>query len=128
MTQEQITARELKPNELRIGNLVWLDGFHDEPYEIKEGGDIDGYESYEGIPLSESWLIRAGFEKREIEAPGIEKWDCWSLGIFEIHDMGNGEYAFITSIGRVLIRYVHTLQNIFYFLNVTQTELQFKPL
>ena len=55
----------MESNELRIGNLVLNTDFNTVT-EIKEGWQIDSCDVYyEPIPLTEEWLLKFGFEKKE---------------------------------------------------------------
>jgi hypothetical protein len=68
----------IKLNELRLGNLVWLKSHH-YPVRVEEmfksyddlvvlSTDLhsgEKLEDYEGIPLTEEILIKAGFEKKD---------------------------------------------------------------
>jgi hypothetical protein len=62
---------ELNSKDLRIGNLVYyqIEDKFDERKVWKEVTEIDAidlqniYENYSHIPITEDWLIKAGFEK-----------------------------------------------------------------
>jgi hypothetical protein len=113
----------IKENELRIGNIIMADGLNNiEVYEIGDGEirslDPTWYSPLErlnGIPLTENWLIRFGFEKSGM---------CWlkdQVYVWDtcIHTNTDFEYKF-NYVSRPLI-YVHQLQNLYFAL--TEKEL-----
>lgn len=132
----------MKASDLRIGNLVqptWtIYNRSPEPYVVNglfirqlesQGGEAC---NYEGIPISEEWLEKAGFE---IDNEKIYYLDVWSPGHpsarFEIeyrNDLGfmlRSRYQeYNDNLKFRLLDYVHQLQNLYFAL--TGEELQFK--
>lgn len=139
----------MKAEELRIGNLVWTDysgemlvsaimddkknqylclrkneNFPDGRYII---GDVSG------IPLTEEWLVRMGFNNtaikwmdKSVSNPVFIKKDKYYL------EFVDGEYYFNLFFGMsnnpvhlTAIKYVHQLQNLYFAL--TGEELTIKP-
>lgn len=135
----------IKPNELRIGNLVTDEFYTDfkrvitvesiyktginispaddgKPYGMHTGIIVEDYtfEQLRGIPLTEEWLIKFGF--RYIE----EGWAKYSDLIlyspshsFPVASMRKGRL--VSSFG---IEYVHKLQN--HYFEITGEELTIK--
>ena len=123
----------IKHTELRCGNLheYYIEDKHDErkawwEVSVIDWNDLRYLEEhpednfYRFIPLSEEWLIRAGFEKysdkefyiytsKENEVRFYKSDSDWNLAYF------------ITET-----RYVHQLQNLYFWL--TGEELTFKDL
>lgn len=139
----------MEVKELRLGNYVeWL---KDSPFVVKkicddgnitigvigdDNSSVKLNQSVKPIPLTEEWLLRAGFVKTEYEPTfqidEDEKVPCVEYskqhGLMNIMDWGNG---FILSNSfsfklRVTIVYVHQLQNLYFAL--TGEELQFKDI
>lgn len=121
-------------SELRIGNLVY-DPFSKKYCKIDQAILCDfanGFIFIEPIPLTEEWLFKFGFEKRESSICNE-----WYIGKNEItHDwlfdivwllkpelINAPNYPFYKN-GRHLIQYVHQLQNIYFAL--TNEELTIK--
>jgi hypothetical protein len=138
--------KELSISSLRYGNLFineegdilevltidteGVNGFHDE----SEGGmnyENGGlYEQISGIPLTEEWLLRFGFEKHK-------KFDCYenvyhlegfyvSLGEYDnifsdVWDDDNGNPINIKCYEQI---YIHQLQNLYFAM--TEKELVLK--
>jgi hypothetical protein len=140
---------EMNANELRIGNFVyddegalvilksisdlterWQDEeeskrvMFDKFINSKADGYYDcDYDQLTPIELTETWLIKAGFEKylngdyyRLKEELCVEAWsDKFSIYLPYFH--------LETYTGRITLKYVHQLQNLYFAL--TRTELPF---
>ena len=127
--------------ELRCGNLheYYIEDKHDErkawweisvidPDDIKYLQKHPEDNFYRFIPLSEEWLIRAGFEPEygEFYQLQIDGWvrisisiNDWSYGISQDKDAN-------VACPPVAIKFVHQLQNLYFAL--TGEELTFKDL
>lgn len=77
-----------------------------------QGGESKSikYKNVEPIPLSPSWLERAGFEKKN------EFWVPKSniFSYFKIRENRDNSFSLALKEGNKLIPFVHKLQNIFY--------------
>lgn len=118
----------IKANELRIGNLVFLND-KQKVWEIMNGFDIDEMtenSTVDHIALTEDWLLKAGFIKIKflnayfVQENGYKYLDMIIRhGLFEGHrfifDFANEKY--------VNLKYVHQLQNLYFAL--TGEELVF---
>jgi hypothetical protein len=123
------TEKDMKANELRVGNLVYhsitgevwdidLDFFHD---LVSGGFTLDDIEP---IPLNEEWLIRFGFVKEKSEwyvlKRGSKKTNnlkMFHISIFKDgYNTKGGEKSKYTPIKKV-----HQLQNLYFAL--TEQEL-----
>jgi len=107
-------------NELRINNLIShrglictveiINGELDEIYFL--GEDFyhwDKPENLEGVPLTEEWLLKFGFEKKS-------GWDDYEYYIKdEVEIIFNENVMFKNSIENQ-IEYVHQIQNIYFAL------------
>lgn len=139
----------MKPNELRIGNwfkykdspklndkhrnnyaqiigddIVWM--------EENERDDID--ELVEAIPLTEEWLERFGFKKKEDGWHLIlDNWskivvaDDFSFGLSDRAETSyDGREGDFLAFGNDILDSVHRLQNLYFAL--TGKELEFKEI
>lgn len=108
-------------NDLRVGNAFVQKGSNfvefatiQDLVAISEGRKI-----VEGVPLTEGWLIRFGFEFRFLH----ERIKIYSLGEFQYRDSRYKRGLTHRKLGvlRNKIHYVHELQNLHYAL--TKREL-----
>ena len=113
---------KIKSTELRIGNLVYNEvpdkSFQKWKQEIVmvEFYQLDDtYTSFNGIPLTEEWLLKLGFEK-DTSYTNIIYFILddltWANGLLEI------ESRYIRDFNHELphIKYVHQLQNLYFAL------------
>ena len=116
----------MKANELRIGNLVkWHDvskvlELHSEKntfdnvyIECEESFEWTEYNKLEPIPLTEEWLLKLGFFKRN----GENRFELKNIGVVLLEnnccvDMYDSYNEIISSL--TLIQYVHQLQNLYF--------------
>lgn len=76
------------------------------------------YRDLEPISLTEEWLVKKlGFEKELSEAIGIDIWYSYDIDDFVVDEFEQGKFTYIKSSGKVEIKYVHQLQNLFYLLS-----------
>jgi hypothetical protein len=119
----------MKASELRIGNSIMQDD--DFVFvtwwrlELMEKNKLE----YKPIPLSEGWLIKFGFDKLENDIPTYFK--CFGNLIEDDYEFSFNIYVdselsyFITVFGRkIIIKYIHQLQNLYHAL--TEEELTIK--
>lgn len=116
----------MNASTLRAGNLIYKLG------ETKEIFIVSAYNlrlvgareyQYEYIPLTEDWLLRAGFEKKR---NGMEMtvgaltlmWDGKSIKVAHFSDQ------VLTIFDEPELVFVHDLQNWYYY-NTNKTELEF---
>lgn len=124
---------KIKANELRIGNKVLFasEGTEFTVVDITKGGlgvedEIEStwieIDQFEGIPLTEEWLVKFGFERKNYSDDTVN--DYW------IHkDMFPDHYVYYLPyknlsiyVGSLTIEYVHQLQNLYF--SLTGNELQ----
>ncbi|MBS3993135.1 MAG: hypothetical protein KGZ87_05420 [Bacteroidetes bacterium] len=114
----------MDPKELRIGNLVEYNN-NGHPVKITALGinilyyNIDCYSNYKsmnGIPLTEEWLLKLGFEKNT----GWDEMIIYQKDGVEILKVYNG---FENGID-VKINSVHQLQNLYFVLTGKELELE----
>ena len=111
----------MKASELRIGNSIMQDD--DLVFvtwwrlELMENNKIE----YKPIPLTEEWLLEFGFDKLENDIPTYYK--CFGNLIEDDYEFSFNIYIdseqnyFITVFGRkIIIKYVHQLQNLYHAL------------
>lgn len=136
--ESKITAKDF-----RIGNWV-KPGFEDDaPCQITAiKHDCDGYKGYfaeykggkfcieddegdyffEPIPLSESILLKAGFEKIDMSDQDETDDTIWYetewpvIGVLTTCDKERGNYVFDENTDTLRIKYLHQLQNLFFAL------------
>lgn len=104
----------MNPHELRLGNYIL--GISNTPEVIelitKDEVDTDKHDALpinqiEPIELTEVWLKKLGFKENSFS----HVWENKRIGVFdcEIVKIVNSDIEF-------LIKYVHQLQNLFYFI------------
>lgn len=117
-------------NQLRIGNLLSLNGIITPPLDAEKILNISTIESYaaqhEPIPLTENWLTRLGFESAETLKD--HNGGFLSPVIVTSKEMArirvkNGIWD--SGYSCVDLRFVHQLQNLWMVL--TGTELEVRP-
>lgn len=119
----------MKTNELRLGNLVQFSlvitkGIYEvsaiRSNQIGVIGLTFEYKisEFQPIPLTEEWLVRFGFQKRE-GSTSNEWWNGinevtkdWLVDITQMNDDG----TFFYRNGKHVINYVHELQNLHFVL------------
>lgn len=117
----------IRPEELRKRNRIQVNFLSIQEIEVSSIGeyfinDDSGltYDILEGIPLTEEWLIKAGFEKEEVDAVGIATWNEWYLGGLQIDSTGTeagceNDFYYQTTDRKV--KFVHQLQNLYFALS-----------
>lgn len=147
---EQSLLIKMKATELRIGNLVDLGNRIAKVIDIghlsctvvdlEETQDtLESYERTEGIPLTEEWIEKFGFNKKGESRYGFKynypmaDWGFtietsfdegkWFFG-HEFYDSGDDNLDYQTLNFCFNLQYVHTLQNIFH--SLTGEELKIK--
>ena len=140
----------MKANELRLGNLVCLPAFSNDPSRFTEKICADfGYtvmmvnsiiirdaehygESWAGkpIPLTEEWLIKFGFEKKSVAGWVTCEAKYYATGDFVIESRPTGEWVyewdkkFVSSSNRgSYFKHVHELQNLYFALTGEELKL-----
>lgn len=114
----------IQPSEVRVGNWILFeeDGTEFRVMQILlQGYDVCNEkettwiekEYFAGIPLTEEWLERFGFEK------GISSFNKNGL---VIESNNNAEY--LNRALHLKVSYVHQLQNLFYCLTGSELELK----
>lgn len=114
----------MKATELRIGNITSkgmvtalpMGASHSE-WNIQVNYMYYDFDDVSPVPLTEEWLIKFGFNKEKMNAPGIAIWDEFYRDNFCIGNHGTGltHYHFIATQGMVIeVMYVHELQNLFF--------------
>ncbi len=109
----------MKANELRIGNII-TNTIDKEVFPCQLGdieNIINGWTSYEPIPLTEEWLNRFGFEKTG-NYKHTKRMFSVVLWITE------ADYFFHWTEGNTRIQHVHELQNLYF--DITGEELELK--
>ena len=113
----------MKANELRIGNLVMIDGSIIKTSSGVIYNCVRNENCYKPIPLTEEWLLKFGFkyDDQEKEFLGLPV-----LSITFYSDCSNNfsTVEFNVRNSRVKIKYVHQLQNLYWCL--TNKELILK--
>ena len=88
---------------------------------------VNFFECFAPIPLTEDWLLKAGFEKVQGKYAVYNYYHISGLGEFPTYIDDDGKFRwFSTKLPNIYrIKYVHQLQNLIFAL--TQTELIIKP-
>lgn len=127
-------------NDLRLGNLIhWnipekkntihtVVGIRNGKLQTIPISLGESIEDYKPIPLTEIWLEKLGFIKKnitedmpqELKQPDIDEdgsiWYMWVQGLFNLEIQENGEIWFELYSHYKHIKYVHELQNLYYAL------------
>lgn len=113
----------MKKNELRIGN--YIRGKSDPEKRISPAGIvcIEGSDLFEGVPLTEEWLIKFGFERQPFDHENNKDYKLGNIFIQE-HTEVNDFICCNTSPDFIKIEHVHQLQNLYFVL--TGEELTIK--
>jgi hypothetical protein len=123
----------MKANELRIGNLVMysnnsiiftVSGLHEfgmDCFDDIEETYIE-YDQFEGIPLTEEWLLKFGFNQYETV---VIKTHNYIKGNFKFNSavLWVAEYKGIHIESKIL--YVHQLQNLYFALTGEELTILF---
>ena len=119
----------MKANELRIGNWINLrmDVHEWKPIKttttvIAEISTVTPF-TFEPIPLTEEWLKRFGFDKRVMTINGGE-FDWELLGEELILYIGSEGSGFDCQQFERRLKYVHSLQNLYFALTGEELELK----
>jgi hypothetical protein len=118
--------------ELRIGNLVY--NRHNEIYIVNENTfqdfrypKMDGNYGYSGIPLTEEWLLKAGFKTRVTINHSVQYFkgenpitNDWLFDILWLEGYSEPFYR----NGFHKIKYVHQLQNLYFVLTCEELEVK----
>lgn len=110
----------MNAKELRIGN--WVVGESD-PKKRPTTATLEVIEYshlFEGIPLTEDWLLKFGFDKIGFDGDDGYIKD----GIFLRQNDGFGVVVHDDTFPDIDIYYVHQLQNFFHVINGQELELQ----
>lgn len=114
----------MKPEELRLGNYVVIDGSIQQVYEIKQDS-INGHipQEVDPVPLTEEWLLKFGFEYL-----ANEQYEKHHLNLYFNWDKDTGLFLFIEDSTESLsfkhIKHVHQLQNIYFALTGEELEIK----
>jgi hypothetical protein len=112
----------MKAEELRIGNLVLIpynksnkqEGFYEATIsKIGEFGSYIKPEDYEPILLTEEWLLKFGFEWKQIK--DLSSYTLPKLELYH-YSSNNNKIFFEYADGEVELKYVHQLQNLYWVL------------
>lgn len=123
---------KLTAQELRIGNLVnyqgkiiKVEGIHNRTiYHSDRQFDqvgVDGYKTFEPIPITEEWLLKFGFGKSDEHEYGSNEHDLFGF----YYDYHFNKFYLDTPEDNIyipFIKYVHQLQNL--YISLTNTELK----
>lgn len=120
----------MKASELRIGNLILVDGKIDEITGIKKSTVFfsDGFQMFiaggiEPIPLTEEWLIKFGFNKT-VDHPRRKLYEHDDICPLWFSDKQGITDFYASGVRISECKYVHQLQNLYFAL--TGEELTIK--
>ena len=116
----------MKANELRIGNYILheptIDDWEEIIVTLPSLLQVDiSPESYCGIPLTEEWLLKFGFEKLEHDMASHQ---YLLNGFPEVIIYGDAVPYTVINENMIDLLFVHSLQNLYFAL--TGEELQIK--
>ena len=128
-SSDNLKCKYMKANELRIGNYITFDTV-DKPsyFEINLFNYLDRLKP---IPLTEEWLLKAGFMYKNYHPTTIGSTNIFGSGLYISQMINNGfslvfqtdKKSFYFEFSDRYIKYVHELQNIYFAL--TGVELVF---
>lgn len=113
----------IQANELRIGNWISFKGMWEGEVEkftsssvtIKNNPGFFDIESFEGVELEDKVFSLAGFKHGFVN----KNWEIYTLSDIEFSKMKDGFYQ----TGRVKIKYLHQLQNLYFALTGQELEV-----
>ncbi len=118
----------MKTNELRIGNylmtnhdyLCEVELIHKNHFDCRETttGNFIPNGEYKPIQLTEEWIMKFGLKKMPITEYTQDTYDFFGFKLW----VKNGKFLFDD---RIEIKYIHTLQNLFY--SLVEQELTLQP-
>lgn len=121
----------MKAEELRIGNLI--EGADESYVEVisiaghhirDENEHTYLIEKIRPIPLTEEWLLKFGFDRVE----GLDDMILWIKKTNErfpyLFDLCETENGYKLPSGGKICKYVHTLQNCYYFYSFQELKLK----
>jgi hypothetical protein len=118
----------MKANELRIGNLLldrgdkllrldYWDFMKPAQRMFIEGSEVhsltEDLEYCKPIPLTAEWLLKFGFERRQIK--DLISYNTNQLELYQ-YASNNNKIFFEHADGEVELKYVHQLQNLYFAL------------
>ena len=108
----------MKANELRIGN--WISNGHTN-HVISSSwlcdylGSLGEHMKTEPIPLTEEWLVRLGFERKEDHAPAIGVFHWYENTLVTLNWVSHEKcWVELDDVDSITIKYVHQLQNLYF--------------
>lgn len=121
----RVKGKTMEAKELRLGNLVMSSGNNCTVVAIHEdeGVSVLGSDFYltenesdlQPIPLTEEWLLKFGFKTMI-----VEDYDIFLLGGFLIEVYTDTCVVCFDNVEITKIKYVHSLQNLFFALTGTE--------
>jgi hypothetical protein len=122
-------SHTIKPNELRIGNVLMYTGFDEGDMRCEvdaidimqcDGDNATFNDVHHTIPLTPEILLEMGFVNWD---KGAYHKDCIGL---RVNEDGDGFVFHIIGDKKVIVRHVHHLQNIFHLLTGEELTLNTK--
>lgn len=130
----------IRPEELRIGNLVWeaysgemtvfgiVTGGINPRVELRKNEKLPAgsylIETLHGIKLSPEWLERLGFVLNASRDPESCSFDYMHIGLFYIGEFNGNGWLLNDFDSMPPMKYVHQLQNLFYSLTGQELKLR----
>ena len=125
----------LSAKDLRIGNIIQKNGkiHYTNIFTIRDikNLSIDDTDNFEPIPLTEEWLLKAGFNYKNYHPTTIGSTNVFGSGLYISQMISNGfslvfqtdKKNFYFEFSDRYINYVHELQNLYF--SLTGSELVF---
>ena len=125
----------LSAKDLRIGNIIQKNGkiHYTNIFTIRDikNLSIDDTDNFEPIPLTEEWLLKAGFNYKNYHPTTIGSTNVFGSGLYISQMISNGfslvfqtdKKSFYFEFSDRYIKYVHELQNLYF--SLTGSELVF---
>lgn len=115
--------KNMKVNELRIGNYVMyeptIDDWEEKVITLHSLLQVDiSPESYCGIPLTEEWLLKFGFDETIVEGYPLYQSNKGFIVEYYVD-----ESVFLILDFEVRVKHVHQLQNLYFALTGKELEL-----
>lgn len=119
----------MKPEEIRIGNLIECNG-HPCIVDaiLRQGGvSTDGgtgaLTEFQPIILTEEWLMKLGCEKEVLDGGPVGYYDSYSIGNYQLTHIFTNTWG-IMDIDTIPIKWVHQFQNIYFALTGEELKIQ----
>ena len=119
---------KLENNLVRVSFITMIEGVYHIGFSssiFSSFIEIESIDKFETVKLEPDYLLKIGFEKERIEAPGIDYWDCYFYNGIELHYELDSFILICKDVNNIKVEYLHQLQNIYYMFKNKELNLNF---